>query len=48
MEMIMRSYSNDWVADSIMYKRSVGGGTSGVTHELTEEKQGTYHSAIGP
>ena len=48
MEMIMRSYPNTWVTDSIMYKRGVGGGSSGVTHELTEERQGTYHYTIGP
>ena len=48
METIMRSYTSDWVADSIMYKRGVGGGSSGVTHELTEEMQGTFHYTIGP
>ena len=48
MEMIMRSYPNDWVSDSIMCKRGVGGGSSGVTHQLTEEKQGTFHYTIGP
>ena len=35
METIMRSYTSDWIADSIMYRRGVGGGSSGVTHELT-------------
>ena len=48
MEMIMRSYPNDWVTDSIMYKRGVGGGSSGVSHGLTEEQQGTFHYTIGP
>ena len=47
MEMIMRSYPNDWVAKSIMYERGVGGGPSGVTHELTEAIQGTFHYTIG-
>ena len=48
MEMVMRSYPNDWVAESIMYRNGVGGGSSGKTHELTEEKQGTYLYTIGP
>ena len=48
MEMVMRSYPNDWVADSIMHRKGIGGGASGVTHELTEEKQGTYLYTIGP
>ena len=48
MEMVMRSYPNDWVAESIMHRKGVGGGSSGQTHELTEEKQGTYLYTIGP
>ena len=48
METVMRSYPNDWVADSIMHRKGVGGGSSGVTHELTEETQGTYLYTIGP
>ena len=48
MEMVMRSYPNDWVAGSIMHRKGVGGGASGVTHELTEETQGTYLYTIGP
>ena len=48
MEMMMRRYPNAWVADSIMYKRGVGGGSSGVSHSLTEEEQGTFHYMIGP
>ena len=31
-----------------MYARGVGGGSSGVTHELSEDVQGTYHYTIGP
>ncbi|MBM3484836.1 MAG: acetamidase [Alphaproteobacteria bacterium] len=46
--MEMRSYPNAWVKNSIMYARGVGGGSSGVTHELTEAKQGTFHYTIGP
>ena len=38
MEMIMRSYPNGWVTESIMHKRGVGGGSSGVT----------FHYTIGP
>ena len=48
MEMVSRSYPNNWVADSIMHRNGLGGGSSGVTHELTEEKQGTYLYTIGP
>lgn len=48
MEMVTRKYPNDWVTDSIMYKRGVGGGSSGRTHQLTEEVQGTYIYTIGP
>ena len=48
MEMITRLYPNEWVSGSLMYARGVGGGSSGVTHELTEEMQGTYHYTIGP
>jgi acetamidase/formamidase len=31
-----------------MHQKGVGGGSSGVTHELTEEKQGDFHYTIGP
>ena len=48
MEMVMRSYPNDWGASSIMHRKGLGGGSSSVTHELTEEKQGTYLYTIGP
>ena len=48
METVMRSYPNDWVAGSIMHRKGVGGGASGVTRQLTEETQGTYLYTIGP
>ena len=48
MEMIMRSYPNGWVGDSIMHRRGVGGGSSGVTHYLSEDVQGVFHYTIGP
>ncbi len=48
MEMITRVYPNEWVSGSLMYARGVGGGSSGVTHHLSEEMQGTYHYTIGP
>ena len=48
MEMISRQYPNDWVNNSIMYKRGVGKGSSGVTHHLTEDVQGTYIYTMGP
>lgn len=37
-----------WISDSIMVRRGVSGGKIGTTHELTEEKQGTFHYTIGP
>ncbi len=48
MELVMRQYPNDWISDSIMCKRGVGGGATGTTHHLTEELQGTYQYTIGP
>ena len=30
MEMVMRSYPNEWVAGSIMHRKGIGGGSSGV------------------
>ena len=48
MEMITRLYPNAWVAESLMYARGVGGGSSGTTHVLSEEVQGTFHYTIGP
>ena len=48
METVMRSYPNDWVAGSIMHRKGIGGGASGVTRQLTEETQGTYLYTIGP
>ena len=37
-----------WIEKSIMTLRGVGGTRQGDTHELTEEKQGTYHYTMGP
>ena len=48
MEMIMKEYKNDWVSNSIMYKKGVGGGKSGFTHQLTESVQGQYVYTMGP
>ena len=48
MEMIMKKYKNNWVSNSIMYKKGVGGGKSGVTHQLTESVQGQYVYTMGP
>ena len=48
MEMITRPCPNAWVTHSLMYARGTGGASSGVTHELSEETQGTYHYTIGP
>ena len=44
----MKKYKNDWVSNSIMYKKGVGGGKSGVTHQLTESVQGQYVYTMGP
>ncbi|MBS0448939.1 MAG: acetamidase/formamidase family protein [Proteobacteria bacterium] len=38
----------DWLKTSIMHKRGVARGSVGTTHELTEDKQGTFHYTIGP
>ena len=48
MEMIMKEYKNDWVNNSIMCKKGLGGGKSGVTHQLTESVQGQYVYTMGP
>jgi acetamidase/formamidase len=48
MEMFMRSYPNEWIEQSIMHKLGVGKGSSGVTHELNESNQGSYHYTMGP
>jgi len=37
----------EWLADSIMGRRGVAGGTSGRTHELSEAKQGAYRYTLG-
>lgn len=39
---------NDWVGGSLMASRGESQGETGVTHELTEEKQETFHFTIGP
>ena len=36
-----------WLAHSIMHTRGLARGAVGVTHELTEERQGTFHYTIG-
>ena len=42
MEMIMRSYPNDWVSNSMMYKHGVAKAPTGKVHTLSAEKQGVY------
>jgi acetamidase/formamidase len=37
-----------WLNTSIMYARGVARGKVGMTHELTEAKQGKYHYTMGP
>ena len=37
-----------WLEQSIMHTRGVAKGQVGVTHELGEERQGTFHYTIGP
>ncbi len=39
---------NDWVGNSLMGLRGESKGETGATHELTEEKQETFHFTIGP
>jgi len=39
---------NDWIDSSLMAQRGESKGHAGTTHELTEEKQGTFHFTIGP
>lgn len=38
----------DWLKHSIMHTRGLARGQVGQTHELTEERQGTFHYTIGP
>ena len=38
----------DWLKTSIMHTRGVAKGKVGVTHQLTEAKQGKYHYTMGP
>jgi acetamidase/formamidase len=38
----------NWLASSIMALRGVARGGIGTTHELTEDRQGTFHFTIGP
>ena len=38
----------EWLKNSIMHTRGVAKGQRGVTHELTEERQGAFHYTIGP
>ena len=40
--------ASDWLGSSIMAARGVAKGAVGATHELTEEKQGSYHYTMGP
>ena len=37
-----------WIETSIRARRGVAGGKAGVTHELTEDRQGRYHYVYGP
>ena len=48
MEMIMRSYPNDWVSNSMMYKHGVAKAPTGKVHTLSAEVQGVYNYTIGP
>jgi len=48
MEMTMRPYPHDWLAQSIMARKGVGGGKGAATHHLSEAVQGRYHYTIGP
>lgn len=48
MEMIMRSYPNDWVSNSMMYKHGVAKAPTGKLHTLSAKVQGVYNYTIGP
>ena len=48
MEMIMRSYPNDWVSNSMMYRHGVAKVPTGKVHTLSAEVQGVYNYTIGP
>jgi acetamidase/formamidase len=37
-----------WLQQSIMHTRGVARGAVGTTHELSEERQGSFHYTIGP
>ena len=37
-----------WPEDSIAVQRGVSRGAVGTTHELSEERQGTFHFTMGP
>lgn len=37
-----------WLEHSIMHKRGVARGQLGITHELSEARQGAFCYAIGP
>ena len=38
----------NWLEQSVMYTRGVAKGKVGVTHELSEARQGVFHYTIGP
>ena len=46
--MIMRSYPNDWVSNSMRYKHGVDKAPTGKVHMLGAEVQGTCNCTIGP
>ena len=48
MEIITRAYPNEWWVSRSCTGERAGGGSSGITHELTEERQGAFHYTIGP
>ncbi len=37
-----------WLTQSIMHTRGIAKGSVGTTHQLTEDRQGTFHYTIGP
>jgi len=39
---------HSWLSNSIAAQIGVGWNAEGASHDLTEEKQGTYHYTIGP
>ncbi|WP_180899883.1 acetamidase/formamidase family protein [Martelella soudanensis] len=45
---VITPFPHEWIAGSLLARRSVAGGAGTHTHHLSEEVQGTYHYTMGP